>query len=66
MDGILGQPGATSADCDTVRMIFAETGSRRYAEEIAQVYAAEATAALGDNPEPFLIDLARFAVNRTS
>jgi geranylgeranyl pyrophosphate synthase len=66
MDGILGQAGATKADCDTVRMIFVETGARRYAEQIAQVYAAEAEAALGDTPEPFLVDLVRFAVSRTS
>ncbi len=66
IDGILGQPGATAADCDRVRAIFVETGAKDYAEEIAARYATEAIVKLGNSPESFLVTLAQFAVKRTS
>lgn len=66
LDGVLGQPGATSADCDRVRAAFIETGARQYAEEIAATYANDAQAALGNEPESFLVDLAQFSIKRTS
>lgn len=66
LERVLGNPAATKSECDKVRAIFEATGARRYAVETAENYADLAIAALGKQPEPFLVELARFAVSRRS
>lgn len=64
LQSVLGKANASSEECDQVREIFVDTGAKHHAETMALEYAAKAEAALGDTPEPFLIELARFAVKR--
>lgn len=66
LDAVLGNPSAKKSECDKVRDIFESTGARYYATETAEKYAELAIAALGKQPESFLVELARFAVSRTS
>lgn len=63
---VLGKTDATIAECDTVRQVFSDTGAHAFALEAAQQYAQKAEEALAGETNEFLVDLVRFAANRTS
>lgn len=65
-DTTLGNPHATRSECDQIRAIFEATGAREYAAGKATEYANRAIDALGEVPEPFLVKLVEFAVQRRS
>lgn len=66
LEKILGKSDASSDECGQVREIFIATGAREYADNSAREYAEMAKAALGENPEDFLVQLVQFAVSRKS